>query len=106
MTINIMLFLLSPSLVMSKNIVMRTTTRCVRFVEIMGIEPTTYGLQSRRSSQLSYIPSYSLIRMHKKKDGIEQGGHCCLASALLPSPVWRSSGRFLSAAPFFLAERR
>ena len=31
--------------------------RFARFVEIMGIEPTTYGLQSRRSSQLSYIPS-------------------------------------------------
>ena len=51
------LFLLSPSLVMSKTISERTTMRFARFVEIMGIEPTTYGLQSRRSSQLSYIPS-------------------------------------------------
>ena len=42
---------------MSKSIQERTTTRSVRFVEIMGLEPTTYGLQSRRSSQLSYIPS-------------------------------------------------
>ena len=28
-----------------------------RIVEIEGLEPSTYGLQSRRSSQLSYIPS-------------------------------------------------
>ena len=27
-----------------------------RLVEIKGLEPSTYGLQSRRSSQLSYIP--------------------------------------------------
>ena len=54
---------------MSKIIAEQTTRRPFRFVEIMGIEPTTYGLQSRRSSQLSYIPSYSLIRMHKKRMG-------------------------------------
>jgi hypothetical protein len=51
------LYLLSPSLVVSKIISERTTARSFRFVEIMGFEPTTYGLQSRRSSQLSYIPS-------------------------------------------------
>jgi hypothetical protein len=37
----------------------------------MGLEPTTYGLQSRRSSQLSYIPSSMLSP--KEKDGIELG---------------------------------
>ena len=31
-----------------------------RFVEIKGLEPSTYGLQSRRSSQLSYIPNWYL----------------------------------------------
>jgi hypothetical protein len=51
------LYLLSPSLVVSKNVSERTTERSFRLVEIMGFEPTTYGLQSRRSSQLSYIPS-------------------------------------------------
>jgi hypothetical protein len=49
--------MLSPSLVVSKNISERTTARSFRLVEIMGFEPTTYGLQSRRSSLLSYIPS-------------------------------------------------
>jgi hypothetical protein len=69
MTKSFILFLLSPSLVVSKNIAERTTARSFRLVEIMGFEPTTYGLQSRRSSQLSYIPSYSLIRIHKKRMG-------------------------------------
>jgi hypothetical protein len=53
-------FLLSPSLVLSMISRERTTMRFARFVEIMGLEPTTYGLQSRRSSQLSYIPSYAV----------------------------------------------
>ena len=30
-----------------------------RLVVAMGLEPTTYGLQSRRSSQLSYAPVMS-----------------------------------------------
>jgi hypothetical protein len=28
-----------------------------KFVELMGLEPTTYWLQTSRSSQLSYSPS-------------------------------------------------
>ena len=35
-------------------------------LEIRGFEPLTYGLQSRRSSQLSYIPD--LITFIKRED--------------------------------------
>ncbi len=58
--------------------------RSVRLVEIMGLEPTTYGLQSRRSSQLSYIPSS--IRSPNKKDGIELGS---LGIAAFAGPLSR-----------------
>ena len=101
--------LLSPSLVMSKNdretpshlTTERTTTRYRRLVEIMGLEPTTYGLQSRRSSQLSYIPSSMLLQI--KKDGIERGRHCCLGEVAARLRHAKSSGRL--AAPSAFARR-
>ena len=49
----------------------RATTRAV--VEIGGLEPPTYGLQSRRSSQLSYIPGWSELMFSKKRNEIERG---------------------------------
>ena len=38
----------------------------MRGVEHRGLEPLTYGLQSRRSSQLSYIP---LLQTNNIKKG-------------------------------------
>jgi hypothetical protein len=40
-------------------------SRDTALVETMGLEPTTSCLQSRRSSQLSYVPGEALIvRQH------------------------------------------
>ncbi len=37
-------------------------------MEIWGFEPQTYGLQSHRSSQLSYTPGYINKRERKKRE--------------------------------------
>ena len=39
-------------------------------MEIKGLEPSTYGLQSRRSSQLSYIPVgiYEFLLLKKRNE--------------------------------------
>ena len=43
-------------------------------MEIRGFEPLTYGLQSRRSSQLSYIPQLCIdIKKDREEETPEAG---------------------------------
>ena len=79
------------------------------YMEIVGLEPATYGLQSHRSSQLSYIPI--TWRMHsmqgyprpchlcqkKKRKEIEVGHGCRKENASVVRPCL-SVRRSLSAA--------
>ena len=62
-------------------------------VEIKGFEPSTYGLQSRRSSHLSYIPAqrvsvpypgFHLITFTFKKKGQEGKAACTQEERLRP----------------------
>ena len=61
-----LLFVLLPSLSMSNITLIKPFYRLIFFMtlrsllEIRGFEPLTYGLQSCRSSQLSYIPDIAV----------------------------------------------
>ena len=59
-----------PSLAFQRSFRKNKKHFCLTILEIRGFEPLTYGLQSRRSSQLSYIPL--LQTKNIKKGGKEE----------------------------------
>jgi hypothetical protein len=56
------LFACSDILLFERSLfLLRKTTINAGQLEVWGLEPQTYGLQSHRSSQLSYTPGYFLV---------------------------------------------
>jgi hypothetical protein len=60
-------------------------------VEMMGLEPTTPCLQSRCSSQLSYIPEYGPNRRRRNCSGPADLLGCVRSDQIGEPPAYTSS---------------
>ena len=62
-------------------------------LEIRGFEPLTYGLQSRRSSQLSYIPLQQTSNIKKEgKEEVISAGFVYNLQSILNVPFSKKGG--------------